>query len=386
MEEARFDIVFRGQVLPGRSEEAAAQALAASFKLPPDKVARFFTGQPFTVARGLDAEKAEKYRAAFEAAGAVCELVACGPVRPAVPEGLPTGPASGATCPRCGLFQGAAPRCVRCGEEMAAAAQPPPPSPAEPSAPATPPPRPPRVEKSVFQDPKTFLWAGGVLAVLVIALLVGLVVRMLPKNPPRADFLRIATDLMDDVEAIGEVVEKDASVSTLLYDGGNAVAGMSVDQMGVIVQEATRQYEGGETGAQELQRAIDRSGIAEDFRGRLKKRREALAALGERCGRASPEVRARFQELEGLLKVGDQFAGIALNPGRCSTLVEYSGKYKIGKILVAGLYAAEFKKLQAMGEGEPLDERSAWIQEERSAIEYIDYFKGAGYLKESAGH
>jgi hypothetical protein len=381
MSEVRFDVVFRGQVLPGRSAEAAAQSLAATFKLTPEKVAQYFTGQPYTVARGLDAEKAEKYRAAFEAAGAVCELVACGPVSPSGPEPPPAGPASGATCPQCGLLQAAATRCARCGAEISST---PLPHHLPVAAPVAPAPRPTSVAKSVFQDPKTFLWTGGVLAVLIVVLFVGLVVRMLPKDPPRADFLRIATDLMDDVEAIGEVVEKDARMSTLLYDKGEAVAGMSVDQMGVVVQEATKQYEGSETGAQELQRSIDRAGIAEDFRGRLTKRKDALAQLREKCGRASPEFQARFLELEELLKVSDQFAHIAVNPGRCSTLMEYSGKYKLGKILVAGLYAAEFEKLQAMGENEPLDERSAWVEEERAANEYVDYLTSAGYLKESA--
>ncbi len=69
----RYDIVFSGQLLPDQHVATVKERLVALFRSP-EKVEALFTGEPVLVKRAVSGPDAERYRAAFAQAGAVCEL------------------------------------------------------------------------------------------------------------------------------------------------------------------------------------------------------------------------------------------------------------------------------------------------------------------------
>ncbi len=87
MADEGFQVVFRGELVGDRPEEAVKQQLAALFRMPGDKVEALFTGKPVVVKRNLDEATARKFEAAFRKAGAVCELRG--------PAGESSGPSAG---------------------------------------------------------------------------------------------------------------------------------------------------------------------------------------------------------------------------------------------------------------------------------------------------
>lgn len=74
MSDARFDVVFRGELLPGFAADAVAAGLAALFKAPPETVARLLAGGTSVLKRGADEATARKYVQALERVGAHAEL------------------------------------------------------------------------------------------------------------------------------------------------------------------------------------------------------------------------------------------------------------------------------------------------------------------------
>ncbi len=80
MDPQRFDIVFRGETAPGVARATVARNLVQVFRTTPETVERLLDGGKHMLKRGLDADTAQKYRAALERAGAIAMLV------PAVPE------------------------------------------------------------------------------------------------------------------------------------------------------------------------------------------------------------------------------------------------------------------------------------------------------------
>jgi len=70
MGEARFDIVFGGELLAGFAPATVAENLARLFEATPEMVARLMDGGTHTLKRNVDADTAAKYRSAMERAGA----------------------------------------------------------------------------------------------------------------------------------------------------------------------------------------------------------------------------------------------------------------------------------------------------------------------------
>lgn len=84
----RFDLLFRGDIAPGRRLDQVRARVQELFQIDDDRAARLFSGRPTIIRRDLDAAGAERYRAALAAAGALVELR---PVVGAVSE-APPGP------------------------------------------------------------------------------------------------------------------------------------------------------------------------------------------------------------------------------------------------------------------------------------------------------
>ena len=70
-----FDVYFLGETLAGSDPATVRAGVAKLFKAPPDKVERLFSGDAVRVKRGVDAETASRYRAAFREIGALVQIV-----------------------------------------------------------------------------------------------------------------------------------------------------------------------------------------------------------------------------------------------------------------------------------------------------------------------
>lgn len=98
MADQRFRIVFRGEVAAGESPDRVRERLGQRLRLSADRLERLFSGRPVVIKRGLDHTAAQKIHAAFEGAGAVCELQA-EPAEPEAPATTDTASAPAAEPP-----------------------------------------------------------------------------------------------------------------------------------------------------------------------------------------------------------------------------------------------------------------------------------------------
>ena len=87
-----FDIYFLGQTLPEADPAAVRRGVAKLFKVEDDAIDRLFSGKPVRVKKGLDAEAASRYRAAFREIGALIQIVPAGSPTPQAV--TPAGPAT----------------------------------------------------------------------------------------------------------------------------------------------------------------------------------------------------------------------------------------------------------------------------------------------------
>ena len=106
MTEARYKIVFDGQLMPEMTLETVKDNLARLFKSDPSKIDALFSGSPVALKRDLAETEADKYLAALQQAGAQArkeqEAVALSLVDSASEQAsasTPAAPAYGMTCP-----------------------------------------------------------------------------------------------------------------------------------------------------------------------------------------------------------------------------------------------------------------------------------------------
>ena len=78
MSEELFDVVFFGILQAGKDKDSVMQNMAKIFKTDAAKLAPYFAGGRKVIKGKVNAEMAEKYRAALENAGLVIKLEACG--------------------------------------------------------------------------------------------------------------------------------------------------------------------------------------------------------------------------------------------------------------------------------------------------------------------
>ncbi len=77
MNEQLFDVVFFGILQTGRDRETVMQNMAAMFKTDINKLAPYFAGGRKVVKGNVNADTAEKYRAALENVGLVIKIESC---------------------------------------------------------------------------------------------------------------------------------------------------------------------------------------------------------------------------------------------------------------------------------------------------------------------
>lgn len=118
MTEARFQIVFEGEVLPDVSLDTAKDNLARLFKSEREKIEGLFSGATVVLKRDLPDSQADKYLSALHSAGIRAHKKA----EPSLAQGPLTfdkvdspSAAASMTCPKCGHEQPKAVECVACG-------------------------------------------------------------------------------------------------------------------------------------------------------------------------------------------------------------------------------------------------------------------------------
>ncbi len=133
-------LVFRGELLPGRSLDEVKAGLPALMKVPPAQVEKLFAGGSVVIRRGLPVSKLESYQALLQKAGIHVEvedeismpgldiepMIAPEPVEPVLAVAEPAVPSSEEmACPQCGARQPRRTLCRACGVDMSryAAAQ-----------------------------------------------------------------------------------------------------------------------------------------------------------------------------------------------------------------------------------------------------------------------
>ncbi len=72
--ELRYDLLFRGDIVPGRRLDEVKARVRELFQLDDARLANLFSGRPVLIRRELGAADAERYRSALTAAGALVEL------------------------------------------------------------------------------------------------------------------------------------------------------------------------------------------------------------------------------------------------------------------------------------------------------------------------
>jgi uncharacterized protein YbjQ (UPF0145 family) len=70
----RYNIIFEGKTVPGKDIGTVQKAMVTLLKIDAGRVERLFSGEPVMIRKNVDAATAERFRKAFEAAGAVCNL------------------------------------------------------------------------------------------------------------------------------------------------------------------------------------------------------------------------------------------------------------------------------------------------------------------------
>ena len=78
-ERAKYNILFKGDLLEGRKLEAVKKNLGKLLKLNPDTVETLFSSKTLIIRKNVDIKTADKYRRLFRKAGAVCMIRAIAP-------------------------------------------------------------------------------------------------------------------------------------------------------------------------------------------------------------------------------------------------------------------------------------------------------------------
>ena len=74
MSEARFNVVFAGEMVAGADPAKVRENLAAAFRMDSSKVEALFSGKRVVVKKDADQATAMKFRAVMKQAGALCDL------------------------------------------------------------------------------------------------------------------------------------------------------------------------------------------------------------------------------------------------------------------------------------------------------------------------
>jgi uncharacterized membrane protein YhaH (DUF805 family) len=117
MTEARYKIVFDGQIMPDAALDTVKDNLARLFRSDRGRIEALFSGSPQTIKRDLPEDQADKYLGALQRAGAQARKEPDPSARLSLVEGEALAPAASGTmiCPKCGQEQARTIACDACG-------------------------------------------------------------------------------------------------------------------------------------------------------------------------------------------------------------------------------------------------------------------------------
>ncbi|MES9850977.1 MAG: hypothetical protein ABW170_04010 [Candidatus Thiodiazotropha sp. L084R] len=87
-----YDVYFSGALLKDSDPEKVKRKIGAMFKLEGDRLERLFSGKPMPIKRGVDMDRAIKYRVAFRDAGGLVDIVPTGQPAPTPKPPAPARP------------------------------------------------------------------------------------------------------------------------------------------------------------------------------------------------------------------------------------------------------------------------------------------------------
>lgn len=379
MDKQLYNVVFRGEILEGRDPEEVKAKLAVLFKATPEKVDQLFSGKPIVIAHKLDGPQAQRYRDAFEKAGARCEV---GPVAGNVPakagghdsaegRGSAAPAARKPACPKCGAELAGGPECSACGiiieKYLARQAQ-------ERNETGIP------VGETV-PVPETLAVGGGsnrrralYVLVPVLILVAGFVFWMLrPDNPPKDRLLALANKMIANMEAYGKVIEEtdDFRKSSDFIRSGQAkaeeqfVAGMTLPQFEQVVKLSNEEYDG-TISVRNIGAALRSANVPEEIRKSNESIRAEMEKLNDAAEGCDEEFKPIISELQALYKTYTRFTDLALAPENKGNLAKYCGDYILQKSLTASFFDGWVKRLSRLKE--PPESRERWDAEYETAL------------------
>ena len=71
---SRFNVIFRGEILPGRKVGEVKKRLRTLLNIDAESIEKLFAGQPIALRKNIDADTGKKFEKVFTTAGAVCIL------------------------------------------------------------------------------------------------------------------------------------------------------------------------------------------------------------------------------------------------------------------------------------------------------------------------
>ena len=113
----QYNVVFHGEFSPEYDMNDAKQRLAKIFKLKPETVEKFFSGQSVTIRKDVDEVTAKKYQKAAAGCGVIFELEPVGEkTEVASSQRAAVRDATMVICPNCGYSQSRSTTCLQCGD------------------------------------------------------------------------------------------------------------------------------------------------------------------------------------------------------------------------------------------------------------------------------
>lgn len=102
MSDELFNVVFRGDIVPGQVLPEVKARFAQVFRLEADKVEPYFSGKPVVLKKECDRATADKFKAVLQQAGALVDIKSATAAAPA-PRPVPARPAAAPAAPAAAL-------------------------------------------------------------------------------------------------------------------------------------------------------------------------------------------------------------------------------------------------------------------------------------------